>query len=588
MGSSLSSLYIGVSGLNVSQNALNTTAHNLANIDTKGYVRQQILFKDTNYSSKSAGYLSPNQVGLGADIDLVRQVRDRFLDKSYRLETGRQGFYDAQAKAVRELEDVFGELDGVAFQDSIESLWQTMQELINEPSSIVKRSLFINTAGSFVERANIIAKQLEEYQISLNTEITVQVNKINNIGNEIVSLNRLILQKESAGVERANDLRDTRNQLLDELGLLANITYREDTKGVVTVNLEGVPFVGEESMSKMDLAPVNSTSKMLKPVWTSLNQDVFQLNRAYSSENNTDVGSLRGLLIARGDFKANYTSIPVEPKQADYADVNAYNAAYNKFQTELEYYNNMIEPSTVMTVQAQLDRLVHGVVTRINDILCPNIEKTYYDSLGQPVTMTVLDTELAPIGLGEDNQKQGNELFSRKSQDRYIERQVFDDLGNPVKVYEYQPEVKGDYFSLYTVSELEINSDLINNVSLLPLSNAKNPDAFDKTVRDALSEMWNSKFAPLGPNTMTTNTLKGFYTAMISELANRGDTFETIANSQNETSTAIDHERQKVSGVSSDEELTNLIKFQHSYNAAARYVNVVNEMLEHIINTMFS
>ena len=84
MSGSMSSLYIGVSGLQVNQNALNTTAHNLANVDTKGFVRQQVIMKDTAYQSLRVSATSHNQVGLGSSIELVRQVRDVFLDKSYR------------------------------------------------------------------------------------------------------------------------------------------------------------------------------------------------------------------------------------------------------------------------------------------------------------------------------------------------------------------------------------------------------------------------------------------------------------------------------------------------------------------------
>ncbi|MDF2513649.1 MAG: hypothetical protein K0S04_3515, partial [Herbinix sp.] len=104
--SSMSSLYVGVSGLNVSQAALNVTSHNLANVDTTGYVRQQVVQTDFRYVNLGESYFSTMQQGLGANFAEVKQVRDIFLDKAYRQELGRQAFYDAQYDGVSEVESL--------------------------------------------------------------------------------------------------------------------------------------------------------------------------------------------------------------------------------------------------------------------------------------------------------------------------------------------------------------------------------------------------------------------------------------------------------------------------------------------------
>ena len=114
----MSNLYVGASGLQVSQNALNTTGHNLVNVETKGYVRQQTLLKSNTYNTIGQSYFSAMQTGRGVSTAIVMQVRDMFLDQSYRMEVGRQGFYESQYEAASEVEDLFGELEGVAFQNS--------------------------------------------------------------------------------------------------------------------------------------------------------------------------------------------------------------------------------------------------------------------------------------------------------------------------------------------------------------------------------------------------------------------------------------------------------------------------------------
>jgi len=347
----MSSLYIGVSGLGVSQNSLNTTAHNLANVGTKGFVRQQVIQADSTYLNWGVTHLSTLQTGLGVDIATVRQVRDIFLDKAYRQEVGRQGFYEVQYEAVQEVESMFGELEGVAFQNSLNDLWTSLEELSKTPGQIEARASVVQNAESFLKRADIIQEQLKAYQLNLNTQITDKVKRVNDIAEQIQTLNKKISQYESGGVEHANDLRDERNNLLDELGQIIKITYKEKPNGVVTVNAEGVTLISEDTVSKMGTAKVSESSNLLKPVWLNYDGvDVFNLDRPTSTADNTDVGSLKGLLVSRGDDTANFTDMLKDPDE----------------------YNKTVNTSVIMTVQAQFDQLIHGVVTAINDIFSPN------------------------------------------------------------------------------------------------------------------------------------------------------------------------------------------------------------------------
>ena len=115
-----------------------------------------------------------------------------------------------------------------------------------DPDNTVNRGVVVTTASSFLEKAEIISKQLSSYQTNLNTQIQAKVNRINEIGDSIKSLNKAIRSNESSG-QNANDYRDERNALLDELGGLVSITYREDAYGMVNVSVEGVQFVTDDS-----------------------------------------------------------------------------------------------------------------------------------------------------------------------------------------------------------------------------------------------------------------------------------------------------------------------------------------------------
>lgn len=573
--SSLSSLYIGVSGLNVSQAALNVTSHNLANVDTTGYVRQQVVQTDFKYVKLSETPLSMMQKGLGANFAEVKQVRDSFLDKAYRQESGREAFYDAQYEAVSEVEGLFGELEGETFQNVIGKFWTSLQELAKEPDSIVTRASFIETAVTFVERADNIGNQLKDYQINLNTKIRDQVDRINKIGDEVKTLNLKIRQYESTGKENANDLRDQRNVLLDELGEMANITYKENSSGIVTVNLEGVPFVTEDVVYPMGTTKMSEDSEMIKPIWKAYGDvDVYNLDTAYAAANNTDIGSLKGLLVARGSKQANYTDIPL---RENYESEPLYNNAVID-------YNNTINSSVIMTVQAQFDQLIHGIVTTINDILAPNKEVTLEDG----TKLKILDQEKAPVGL--DGTTMGEALFNRKSMARYREEHIDivkeDGTHEPITAMVYNEEDASDNYSLFTLGEIEVNPNILKNYSYIPLSSNTGTGDYDIETAQQLLTSWQEAFATISPNTLTKNNFSDYYTSFMSEIANRGEQFNTISTNQASMVESINNRRMEVMGVSSDEELTNLIKYQHAYNASARYVNVVSEMLEDIINKL--
>ena len=587
----MSSLYTGVSGLQVSQRGLNTTAHNLSNLETEGYVRQQTLQTDSFYSNIGTNHISYLQVGHGAAAAAITQVRDNFLDKSYRQELGRQQFYEAQYECATEMEEILGETEGVAFQDSVEELWIAMQELCKEPDSIVTRSSFIQTAVSFIERAETVYTQIKEYQLSLNSNIQNNVDRINEIADEIKRLNGEIQKYEASGMEHANDFRDQRNLLLDELGGLGDISIKEQANGVVTVMFENQMLVSEDLVYHMDTRLLENDTGMIEPYWPSFGDvPVYNFNPLPSSEANTDIGTLKGLLLVRGDKVGKHTDIPVEPDKADYTDESGYfykddyEDAYREYEKEVEIFNLEIDASAIVAVQAEFDQLIHGIVTTINDILCPN--KEVITSEGEKIL--IFDAENAPVGM-DANKTPGEALFNRKSMDRYektTEIIEVDGVFQEVEVWKYNEEDASNNYSLFTLGEIEVNENIMKDPSIIPLSSNDGTGDYAVEICDKLMSEWQEPFSTLTPNEYKAHNFNEYYTEMIGALATRGEKFRNIYQGQETLVNSVDTQRLSVTAVSSDEELTNMIRFQQAYNASARYINVVSQMLEHLLNSL--
>lgn len=603
MSGTMGRLSIGVTGLQTSQYALNTTAHNLMNTQTSGYSRQQVMLTDRSYNKLSTGEIYTNKSGLGVVTAEVKQVRDNFADIAYRTENGRMDYYKAQYEAVSEIETYFGELEGQDFNTTMNSLWLALQEMQKESSSIVTRSSFISTAQTFLDRVQNIRTSLIQYQRNLNQNIKQQVNRINELASTILELNDDILSAEASGIENANDYRDARNSALDELSGLVKTEIVNNTDGTVEVYIEGRCLVTKGRAYKLEAIKIKDNEKyvnnydftddsvdFMMPVWADDHDALFSINRLPSTENDTDVGSLKGLMMSRGYFVGNYTDVPVKPikpladdyaSDADYqAAKTQYEADLNTYVKELDYFNTYVEPYTITNLMSQFDVLVHGMVTQMNDVLCPNKEITLADGS----VIKVLDEEKAGIGMGNGNEYAGTELFVRQSTPRYTEQTVTLADGTTQTVQVYNEEDADDFYSLYTTGNIEVNPELLQNPSLLPLSRETGAEA--QEIVDEMLALWNEKFSTVSPNSMVECNYMDYYAGMMEDLSDRGYTYNAMAETQQQSVTDIDNLRQQVVGVSSDEELSNMIKFQHAYNASSRYINVVSEMIEHLINTL--
>lgn len=491
----------------------------------------------------------------------VRQVRDNFLDQTYRKESGRSAFYSNSYQALSQVETIFGELYGATFNESMENIQRAIDELAKTPTDSVVQGLVIQRSVSFLESAQGVYQGLCDYQDNLNLQIQKDINTINEYGKKILELNKRITKVEAGGVENANDLRDARNQILDELSSMARISYTEDAFGKVTVQLEGHDFVTGNMVLEIDL-DVDGNTGFFTPFWkmdarTTVNADGSKTHNIEGAEvfkqfsvgdnpnSQMDIGGVKALLLARGTKRANYTDLQ-----------------------DTETYNKEIADSIIMNIQAEFDQLIHAVATTLNGILAEAADQnTGY--LCEKVMVNGVET-YQPI-----------QLFQKRVTEGY--RYDIDPADNKAK-WIFNEEDPSETESLYSVMNLVVNPALIKEPTKLGLLKPDGKE--DQETADKLAAAFQAAELHLNPTVSMKSDFTDYYSDLMTQIGNTGMVLRKINENQNGTVEATCYAREQIMGVSSDEELTNMVKFQNAYNASSRYINVVDEMLEHLINSM--
>lgn len=571
MANGFGSLYVGAAGLRTSQTALDITANNLVNIDTEGYVREQVMFTDENYSFFQGAAISDQYKGQGVKIADVVHARDIFLDKAYRSENSRYAFYAASYDAVSEVENYLQEADGEAFSEAINDLYVAFQEFAKDPSDTVNQDLVVQKASLYITRAQNLYNGLASYQSTINTKIKDDVKRINELADTIHDLNLKIERIEAGGFETAMDLRDQRDVAVDELSKLANISCTETIEGVYHIRLEDKDFIDDFNVYPIGLY-TDTVTGFVTPYWPHLSDTeaddiykVFNLENI-SASHNTDKGEVKALLLARGETVGRW---------------------YDMDGLTRNEYENGLANSVMMNSECELDTLTHNIITAINDILSPLKEYsgpdvTGIDENGKTVTIKagtkIADVDNSPVG--SDGEIPARELFTRRGSKRYTEVT----LSTGDKMYVYNEEDTKEFSKCYTMKALDVNQDLIENRTLLAYKTQNG--AIDYNLGKKIVDRWEDDSYRLNPSDTTPCTYGGFYTKYVGEVANVGSIYKTTSETLLNTSNTIENNRQSVTGVSSDEELTNMIKYQNAYNACSRYINVLSEMIEHLLTAL--
>jgi flagellar hook-associated protein 1 len=231
-------LFIGLSGLKANQMGLNVTGQNIANVNTEGYTRQKLILQ-TNKP-----LVMPRAIfGTGVGVSEVARYRDAFIDRQFRSENELLGSLDKQTESLKLIESVVNEPSDTGLQNALNNFFNSLQDLSAAPESSSVRTTVREQGRALAGMFTQMRSQLDKIRDNKNFEIIDRVAEINSILERVGSLNGEIGKTEALG-RQANDLRDSRDKLLDDLSKIVDMQATEDpANGSVTVTVAGQAFV---------------------------------------------------------------------------------------------------------------------------------------------------------------------------------------------------------------------------------------------------------------------------------------------------------------------------------------------------------
>ena len=329
MANTFFGLNIGVSGMYASNAGINVTANNISNENTKGYSRQVINQQATDPIRVFQRY---GMIGSGVEVTSIEQMRDKYYDVKYWNNNAKYGEESTKYNYMIQIEDYFAETDETGFSKEYSNIFASLEDMIKAPEGFTERTTFLNYCESFLEYMQEIKTNLIKSQEDLNAEVASNVDHINSLGSEIAALNKEINVVELTGAN-ANELRDKRALLLDELSLICEISTKEvlydNGKSEFTVNIGDKTLVSNyeyytlEVVSREDRADKHDAVGLYDVQWS--------YGEKFDPVGSNIDGALRSLLMIRDGN--NY--MPQEEndvaKPIDYKGIPYYIDEINKF-----------------------------------------------------------------------------------------------------------------------------------------------------------------------------------------------------------------------------------------------------------------
>ncbi len=634
MASTFMGIEIGKRGLNAHQQALSTTGHNITNADNKNYSRQRVELQtiDPLYNPATNRAQVAGNIGQGVEAAAIIRIRDHFIDKRIYATEQSKEFWKLKQKYFNQIEIAYNEPGEESLRTQIDRFWQGWQELSQYPEEFSHRELVLSNAKELTFRMRNTFKNLFDLRQQLDMELKVVIEDMNEMARQISHLNDRI-QKSTALGDRPNDLLDRRDGLIQKLSSLADINVKhqdpdetlifigseilvqgskyfkmsvrgnpeneglsdviwEKTKqgiifgnGSIRAILEMRDLVLKENIDKMNLLAVN-----LSDIVNEVHRDGFGLNK------NTNIDFFQldtlskktsGNFDSNGDGQDDITALfKIAGRNELISDrplgISGYLTFYKNDQQNTPIRINYNENETLEEVILRINRSGAGIVSYVNhnDNLVLKSHLAENSDNQNFMIRHIEDSGELLVGYAGILQNSGaagafdyrriNEIRRFQSD---LDRITLTPAKNPSGL-------------------LKVNSLVENNVAFIATARGKDVGgtgdvnqangAKDGSNALRIAQALRHKMTMIGHH----KNVDEFYNSLISKLGVESKVATDEVQNQGLILTNLENLRQSVMGVNLDEEMANMVQFQHGYNASAKLISIMDEMLDRIINNL--
>jgi len=571
MRSSFFGLNVATQGLFTAQGALNITTHNISNAETKGYSRQ--------YAEISATRALPDarrgMVGTGAEITGIYQARNSYLDTKYWSMSTDLGQYEVKTELLSQVELLFNEPSDTGYNTIMGDMFAALQTLSTNPAEDGMVTNFINSADSFAQYFNNIGEQLINIQKDANFGVKTAVTQINFITEQLGAINRQIANLELNGGE-ANDLRDERVQLIDQLSEIINVETKETTdingKKTFSVTTSGQVLVDGSSINTLKC--VSRTTLNNPEDQPDLYDIYWQSGKKLYLNNATASGTLKGYLDVRdGNNGENFKGTVINNVAGPPQELTVSNMSRHDIPT-----SGMI---TIGNVQHEYTNVTYDDTT---DTMTFTLDATAPTVVGLP-DMTIgetVDYKGIPYYIGKLN------TFVRTMAKAFNEIHKTGDGGNTTEMFSfkgYTGTPPFDETNLYTYNRITIHNFAFSEAIIADntlLENSATAGA-GESANDLFIELLNLKH---DVNLFTKGKPDSYMQSVISELAIDAKKAISFKTGQENLTNLVENQRKSISSVDLNEETADMIRFQQAYNFSAKIISVMDEIYDVTINQL--
>ena len=643
MPSQFFGLNIAYSGLTASNAALNTTSNNIANVETKGYSRQNAEQAAANALRVFTTY---GCAGAGVDVIAIERVRDHFYDVKYWDNNSNTGEYNMKQYYMKQVEDYFNDDSTIeGFKTIFDDMMTALGEVAKQSGSDTTKAQFIGYASNLTQYFNSMSANMSQVQKDVNQEIKLKVDEINSLAAEIATLNKQINVIEIDGKAKANELRDQRETLIDQLSAIVSVkvietpvydTYNPDRLTganrylvqiaggqtlVDTNEYNALECVARKSEEKVNQSDIDG----LYDVYWVANKLTGELADEFNLYNTSLGGELSGLVQMRDgnngeNFQGTVTSIGIKTEEnganvigengnvlktvtvavtADYLkDINKCTLSDSggkiNLGNQIFYYNdwtfNYDATSDTYSYTFTIDE-------SINDANLTETRRGKEATIGQSVNYQGVPyymqqmNEWARTFASKFNEiladgfdlygNPGNILFSANHEtdkEQYLFTELFVTQEENKKVSD-SVKMKDDSYYRLTAKNFSILNSMLDDPDLLAtkLDEAAGVDEYGNVEK--LIKMITDK---------TEVSFRGascseFLTCILSDIALNANNANNFYGNFNNVGKAIDNQRLSISGVDTDEEAVNLVKYQNAYTLASKMIQTLTEVYDRLI-----